>query len=255
MSARKPAPDPPVHLRAIGRNEWEQVWRRVVADPAIKLVGWTAASWGDPDGTRIFPGAKNLAATTCLTETTVKKALAVIREAGLMWRHVEGSRHGRQGVADEYRLTVPSDVTGLPMLTPEYEAAGTGRLRTRDLRTRDLRTGTGDLRHPEQVNSDHPTTTGPLHSPLHYESRSFYAADVEGTQTPAGNVETPDLIDGDAPGPAPAAPAPEPASTEGPDPITVLRSRTAALVARYERGETTSRDPSRDGPVTERRSA
>lgn len=163
---------PPPGLTAADRNEWERVWRRVVADPAIKLVGWTAASWADPDGTRIFPGARKLAASTGLAETTVKNALAVIRQAGLFWRYVEGSKHGRGGVADEYRLTVPGDILDrVPMLTPEtYELTGTGRLRTRDLRTRVLSVGNRSPEAPEQVGPGDATTTAPLHSPLHVEN-------------------------------------------------------------------------------------
>ena len=193
---RKPPPDPPEGLTAVDRNEWERIWRRVVADPAIKLVGWTAASWADPDGTRIFPGARKVAASTGLTETTVKNALAVIRQTGLMWRYVEGSKHGRAGLSDEYRLTVSDDILGrVPMLSPDYEPTGTGRLRTRDLRTRVLSNGNRSTEVTEQVGSGDPTTTAPLHPPLQRENPAVLLA--VGTSTSVGRdpaVEDKDKI-------------------------------------------------------------
>jgi hypothetical protein len=193
-----PPPLPPQGLTAYGRNDWEPVWRRVVADPAIKLVGWTAASWANPDGTRIFPGVRLLALTTGLTETTVKNALGVIREAKLMWRYVEGSKYGRGGVADAYRLTVPDDILDrVPMLTPEYEPTGTGRLRTRDLRTRVLSDGNRSPEAPEQVGSGDTTTTGPLHPPLHVENTAAPRRDPAAAQRGPG-AKTRKRIDPDS---------------------------------------------------------
>jgi hypothetical protein len=184
---RKLAPEPPEGVAAAERNEWERVWRRVVADPAIKLVGWTAASWAEPDGTRIFPGARLLAATTGLSETTVKNALAVIRQSGLIWRYVEGSKHGRGGLADEYRLTIPDDILDrVPMLTPDYEPTGTGRLRTRDIRTRDLSDRNRSSEVQEQVVSGDATTYRTTPAPLHVEDPAASRRDHPAAQRGPG---------------------------------------------------------------------
>jgi hypothetical protein len=97
---------------------------------------------GRPGRHSHLPGIGLITATTCLSKQTARDALGVIRDTGFMWRHVEGSKHGRQDIADEYRLTIPADaLIRVPLLTPEYELTGKDRLRTRDARTRRLMGG------------------------------------------------------------------------------------------------------------------
>jgi hypothetical protein len=106
------------------------VWKRVRASTAVKAVGMMAAEFADYDtGDNCRPGCEVLAAVCGeqMTARTVKKALAQMREWGLLWRYVEGSRYGRRGVADAYRLTLPADLLErVPMLTPNYEVPEEG---------------------------------------------------------------------------------------------------------------------------------
>lgn len=101
------------------------MWKRVRASTSVKAVGMMAAEFADYDtGDNCHPGCKVLAAVCGeqMTERTVKVALAQMREWGLLWRYAEGSRNGRRGIADAYRLTIPDDILArVPMLTPEYE--------------------------------------------------------------------------------------------------------------------------------------
>jgi hypothetical protein len=116
-------PDPPAGLMAVGPHEWMRVWVRVVASPSVKLVGAMAAHFADyDDGANIHPGNALLGAVCGgMTARTVISALAQTREWGLIWRYCEGSKQGRRGLADVYRLTIPEDAIGrIPMLDVEY---------------------------------------------------------------------------------------------------------------------------------------
>lgn len=153
-----------------------KVWARVRAAPSVKCVGAFAAFFADyGDGANVRPGTVMLAAVSGeMSDRTVKLALAQIRDWGLMWRYIEGSKQGRRGVADVYRLTIPDDVFArVPMLTPEYRApvdnpseqvssdhvisdhvisaTGTGDLSAPD------QAGTGDLTTPHLTNNLHLT--------------------------------------------------------------------------------------------------
>jgi hypothetical protein len=62
------------------------------------------------------------------SDKTVREALKVIREWGFAWRYLEGSKapfvqtkKGWKRPADEYRLTWPDDISGIPMLSPDDE--------------------------------------------------------------------------------------------------------------------------------------
>lgn len=103
-----------------GRYEWERVIRRCEMNPSVKLVALTIATYAARDGGSIYPGVTRLAAVTGLTDKTVRAGLKRLREIGLLTRTREGSRKGRQGLADEYALTIPVDLlTRIPMLTPD----------------------------------------------------------------------------------------------------------------------------------------
>jgi hypothetical protein len=128
-----PSTDPlplPDDLRPATSNEWIPVFRRVIADPSVKNVGIWAATYSDPDGTNIFPGNQRLANVTGhSSDKTIRNALQVIRDYGLMHRLRIGAASGRRGHSDEYQLTIPVNIfeRGIPMLTPEEEHPDPGR--------------------------------------------------------------------------------------------------------------------------------
>lgn len=87
------------------------IWHEVAAKPPVKVIGYALLKFADyHDGAEIRPGVALLAIMTQQTERTVISALAKIRDWGLIWRYREGSRFGRQQLADEYRLTIPDDL-------------------------------------------------------------------------------------------------------------------------------------------------
>ena len=103
--------DPPEEIHGCSRYEWERIVRRVVM-PGIttKGIALTLATYANADGTSIYPGNERLVAVTGTGDKTVRRALAWLREGYLIERVREGSRGGRGGLADEYRLILPSDL-------------------------------------------------------------------------------------------------------------------------------------------------
>jgi hypothetical protein len=116
-------PDPPQGLRPADPREWMRVWARVIARPSVKCVGFACAHFADyRDGSEIRPGNTVLGlACGGMDKKTVISALAQIREWGLIWRYLEGSKNGRAGKSDIYRLTFPDDISAIPMLSPDWE--------------------------------------------------------------------------------------------------------------------------------------
>lgn len=104
MSPRRAVDEPPL------RYEWERVVKALPLPSAVKHVALNAATYADAKGAQVFPGNERTVADTGLSLSTVKRAYRVLREVGLLERVVEGSRVGRRGVADEYRLAIPDDV-------------------------------------------------------------------------------------------------------------------------------------------------
>ncbi len=104
MSRRRAADEPPL------RYEWERVIRALPLPSAAKHVALNAATYADAKGAQVYPGNERTVADTGLSLATVKRAYRMLREVGLLVRVVEGSRMGRRGVADEYRLSIPDDV-------------------------------------------------------------------------------------------------------------------------------------------------
>lgn len=102
-------------LVPVDRFEWERIVRRVEMPSTAKFLGLTMATYAEADGSRIWPGVDRLAAVMCVSVPTVKRNLAVLRKLGLVEVHRRGRR---SGLADEYRLTMPSDILDLPMLDP-----------------------------------------------------------------------------------------------------------------------------------------
>ena len=119
---RREVPDPPAGLTAVDPREWTRAWLRVLADPSVKNVGFAMASFADyKTGGDIHPGGLLLRKVTGIKgNKTVITALAQIRDWGLIWRYTEGSRNGRTGLNDVYQLTYPDDISGIPMLGPDW---------------------------------------------------------------------------------------------------------------------------------------
>lgn len=106
-----PRPATESGLIAVSQTLWLPVWHKVAATPPVKVVGYQLLEFADfGDGADIRPGEIVLASRTSQTDRTVGKALTQIRAWGLIWRYREGSRHGRQQLSDEYRLTIPADL-------------------------------------------------------------------------------------------------------------------------------------------------
>ena len=118
-----PRPVPESGLRVASPNDWVAIWHEVAAKPPVKVIGYAILRIADYwDGADIRPGEDRLAVITQQTTRTVRSALAQMREWGLIWRYRQGSKHGRQQLADEYRLTMPDDlVTRVPLIVEVVE--------------------------------------------------------------------------------------------------------------------------------------
>ncbi len=112
----------PEEVHGCARYEWERIVRRVIMPGPTKYVGLTLATYANADGTSIYPGNERLAAVTCQSDKTVRRALAWLRGGYLIERLREGSRGGRGGFADEYRLTLPSDLLNRHILLDPDES-------------------------------------------------------------------------------------------------------------------------------------
>lgn len=107
------------------RFDWE---RQILAArlPAMtKLVALAAATYADPDGTRVHPGTARLAIICGIGYSTARKALADLRSAGL----IDQVRRGSKRKATEYRLVLAADlVERLEWLSPAQIALEAERL-------------------------------------------------------------------------------------------------------------------------------
>ena len=107
----------------VSRYEWERWVRRCVLPSSSKLVAFVMATYAARDGSRIFPGVTRLAATTGLSERTVRTALGNLRDVGLIERVYPGGRRGVMAFADVHRLAIPADLMDrVPMLNPDEDA-------------------------------------------------------------------------------------------------------------------------------------
>ncbi|MGW6499369.1 hypothetical protein [Nonomuraea angiospora] len=84
--------------------------KRRINSSTVQHVALVAATYGNPDGTRVRPSAERLARVTRLNERTVRLCLARLRDVGLLVRVMQGSSQGRRALADEYRLAIPDDL-------------------------------------------------------------------------------------------------------------------------------------------------
>ncbi|MRH86034.1 hypothetical protein GFY24_00895 [Nocardia sp. SYP-A9097] len=107
-----------MELVPVGRFDWERWIKRLPLTPKDKFMALMLATYADEDGSRVFPGTKELMAVMCLSSPTVKRQLSTLRELGLIELVSRANRY--QGLADEYRLTVPANVTETPgLLAPD----------------------------------------------------------------------------------------------------------------------------------------
>ncbi|WP_337456598.1 helix-turn-helix domain-containing protein [Prescottella sp. D32] len=107
------------------RFEWERIVRRVHMVQSTKLLAFVLATYADMNGSRVRPGVGRLSRVAGVTDRTVKRALATLRELGLIERVKQGNRWA--GHADEYRLTIPTNLLDLPMLDPDENDRSGGR--------------------------------------------------------------------------------------------------------------------------------
>lgn len=121
---KEDVPDPPPGLRIAKPHEWTRVWARVIAAPSVKLTGFALLTWADyGDGANIRPGFALLMRVTGIgSKTTVSAALGQISEWGFIWKYREANR--RLKLPDEYRLTWPDNIEGIPMLDPDWQLPG-----------------------------------------------------------------------------------------------------------------------------------
>lgn len=83
----------------------------VLADPDIppmtKFVALAMATYGDLDGRDVRPSNERLVADTGTSPSTVKRALAYLRDEKLI--ESVGGANRRRGLAEEYHLAIPVD--------------------------------------------------------------------------------------------------------------------------------------------------
>jgi len=90
------------------RFEWERAVRALPIKPMVKLVALTLATYGDLDGSNVRPGNDALIGDTGASRATVWRALAFLRDVGLIVSVQSANR--RRGIAEQYRLATPPDV-------------------------------------------------------------------------------------------------------------------------------------------------
>lgn len=88
--------------------EWQRLIRDAPMPPAVKnVVGWLR-TYANADGTSIYPGVEKLMLATGLSRGTTVRALAALREAGLLVRTKRGGGRGSRK-SDEYRAGMPAE--------------------------------------------------------------------------------------------------------------------------------------------------
>ena len=85
-----------------------------------KGFGFVLASYGDPDGTRIWPGLPRLSRVTGDSERTCKRRIAELKRFKLLHEVSRGGGWGQHARASQYELRIPPDLGPLDLLDP-YE--------------------------------------------------------------------------------------------------------------------------------------
>jgi hypothetical protein len=83
-----------------------------VAPKTIRLVAWRMALYGDPDGSRVFPGTARLAVVCGVDYKTVKRVVSILAGLYLISKvsGASGPIGQRRARGTEYQLTVPVDL-------------------------------------------------------------------------------------------------------------------------------------------------
>jgi len=89
---------------------WRTVVARCLLGSTVKLVAYTLANYASKDGSSVRPGVALLVKDTELGERTVRDALTLLRNLGLIERTFHASPTGLRDKADVYRLTFPDDL-------------------------------------------------------------------------------------------------------------------------------------------------
>lgn len=176
-----PQPDPTAP-RPVGRFEWEAVLRRLALPKEVKYVGFVMATYADPNGTRIRPGAAELAAAVGDGESTLRRRVSFLRKAGLIVQTSRGGGRNGAGRATEYRLTLPPDLLEQfeirPIGPPRIAAVPT----VLDQVERSL-TEVSPLALGERSEGE-----GPPDSPLTQDERSNGSSPVDNSESPLALV-------------------------------------------------------------------
>jgi len=115
-------------------NDWVDVVRRARLGRTVTAVAMVTASYANPDGTRVFPGIARLAVQCEIDYRTARRALAALRDAGLIELVRRGAR--RSGKSDEYRLILAADLLErCDVPTPAAERVAIQRLTDRQRST------------------------------------------------------------------------------------------------------------------------
>lgn len=190
------------HLSPIDPYSWTRLVRRArLGSSATKLVALTLADYASPDGSNVRPGNDRLAAVTELGEKSVRRALEALRALGLIERVFEGSKAGRRGLADVYRLTVPDDLAErVEMLAPDEKTPDTmtgdlglsggpdatspdtmtGDLRAAEAEHRSSETGSPVMEDQNTGHRDRPPTSTPTSTPTNPSGFRDHFGSVEG---------------------------------------------------------------------------
>lgn len=95
------------------RKEWEILIRRAELPTATKSVAFIAATYGNPDGSRVGPSVSRLAVELGWSQKHIKTQLSLLRHYGL----IEATRQPSPDRPTRYRLSFPKDLTTVPMRT------------------------------------------------------------------------------------------------------------------------------------------
>ncbi|MBC7723707.1 MAG: hypothetical protein H7146_03020 [Burkholderiaceae bacterium] len=100
-------------LAGSDKFDWEKViGRATVLPPGPTLVAYALMQWASPKGENVRPGIALLSRTTRLSERSVRRHLATLRDYGLIEKVANGSSF--TGYADVYRMT--TSIEGLDRL-------------------------------------------------------------------------------------------------------------------------------------------
>jgi DNA-binding transcriptional ArsR family regulator len=198
---------PPPGKPPLSMFEWQRLLRELDLPPAVKNVSGWVCSFGDQDGTRIYPGVDKLMRATGLSRDNVVEALAALRDSFLLRRVRRGGGRGSR-LSDEYQVSVPDGELTVQeieqLVAGAYLAARKGR-RQREHRRYESRRNESRNRTYESRNHTYesrrrdctnPVDTSPSNTTLDSEEICRSQAEVEGS--PAAPVQDPSL-NGDRP--------------------------------------------------------